>query len=102
MTPTHRTPQQRDRRFARVRRITQTVLLGSGVVSAVLVGYVASAAKPVAKVTVTVPAAPVTTPAVTTPANVTSGSSTYTPPTTAPVTSTTVCTTTPSGTVTCY
>ncbi|NNN01569.1 MAG: hypothetical protein HKL86_07055 [Acidimicrobiaceae bacterium] len=97
MTPTRRTPQQRDRRFARVRRLTQAVLLTSGVVSAVLVGYVASAAKPVAKTTVTVPS----TPATTAPATST-GSGTYTPPSTAAVTTTTVCTSTPSGTVTCY
>lgn len=97
MTPTRRTPQQRDRRFARVRRLTQVVLLSSGVVSAVLVGYVASAAKPVAKTPVTVPS---TTAPVTTATN--AGSGTYVPPTTAPVTTTTVCTTTPSGTVTCY
>ncbi len=56
MTPTRRTPQQRDRRFARVRRLTHAVLLSSGVVSAVLVGYVASAATPVSKTPVTVPA----------------------------------------------
>ena len=32
MTPQQRTPHQRDRRFARVRRLTQTIFLGSGVV----------------------------------------------------------------------
>ena len=98
MTPSRRTPQQRDRRFARVRRLTQAVLLTSGVVSAVLIGYVASVTKPVAKVTVSVPVTPVTSAPVTSDTS----SSSYTPPTSAPVTTTTVCTSTPSGTVTCY
>ena len=43
MTPSSRTPQQRDRRFARVRRVTQAILLGRRVVGA-LVGYAASVA----------------------------------------------------------
>ena len=50
MTPRPRTPQQRDRRFARVRRITQTVLIGSGVGSGLFVGYAASIAKPLATI----------------------------------------------------
>lgn len=97
-----RTPQQRDRRFARVRRLTQTILIGAGVVSGVLVGYIASTTKPAVTIPVTAP------PATTIPATGGSGATTTapaagsTPPTTAPVTTTTVCTTTPSGRVTCY
>ena len=103
MTPSRRTPQQRDRRFARVRRITHAVLLTSGVVSATLIGYVASVTKPVAKVTVSAPVTTSTPTTTGTAANATSSSSSsYTPPTTVPVTTTTVCTSTPSGTVTCY
>lgn len=107
MTPTSRTPQQRDRRFARIRRITQGLLLGSGVASGLLVTYIASGAKPYTTVPVTVPsnagagttATPSTT--ATTPATKTT-TSVYTPPTPAPVTTTTTCYSTPSGTVTCY
>ncbi len=107
MSPLPRTPQQRDRRFARVRRLTRTLFLGSGVLSGVLVGYVASNAKPV--VTIPVPtAAPTTTaPTTTAPTTTASGGASatttpYTAPTTVPVTTTTVCTTTPSGHTTCY
>jgi hypothetical protein len=107
MSPLPRTPQQRDRRFARVRRLTRTLFLGSGVLSGVLVGYAASNAKPV--VTIPVPtAAPTTTaPTTTAPSDESSGGASatttpYTAPTTVPVTTTTVCTTTPSGHTTCY
>ncbi len=104
MTPSRRTPQQRDRRFARIRRLTQTIFVSSGVISAVLVGYVASAAKPAVTVPVTVPAT--TVPATTVPAHTPSAATTpttaYVPPTTAPVTQTTVCYSTPSGTVVCH
>ena len=41
-----RSTHQRDRRFARVRRLTQTVLIGSGLASGLFVGYAASIAKP--------------------------------------------------------
>jgi hypothetical protein len=107
MSPLPRTPQQRDRRFARVRRLTRTIFLGSGVLSGVLVGFVASNAKPV--VTIPTPATTVTAPTTTTTApsddsgggSVTPTTTPYTPPTTVPVTTTTVCTTTPSGTTTC-
>ena len=94
MTPSHRTPQQRDRRFARIRRLTQIIFVGSGVASAVLVGYVASAAKP----PVTVPAA---TPTTTAPGHPTPTTA-YRAPVVAPVTTTTICYSTPSGHVTCY
>ena len=102
MSPLPRTPQQRDRRFARVRRLTRTLFLGSGVLSGVLVGYAASNAKPV--VTIPVPTAAPTT---TAPSDESSGGASatttpYTAPTTVPVTTTTVCTTTPSGHTTCY
>jgi hypothetical protein len=106
-------PPARDRRFARIRRLTQAIFLSSGVVSAVLVGYVASAAKPAVTVPVTVPATtvptttvPTTTVPATTVASHTSVATTpttvYTPPVTAPVTHTTVCYSTPSGTVVCH
>jgi phosphoribosylcarboxyaminoimidazole (NCAIR) mutase len=99
MTPSHRTPQQRDRRFARIRRLTQIVFVGSGVASAVLVGYVASAAKPpVTLPTTTVPAATPTTTALGHPTPTTA----YRAPVVAPVTTTTICYSTPSGHVTCY
>ena len=97
MTPIHRTPQQRDRRFTRVRHLTQLIFIGSGALSAVFVGYAASTAKPVTPTNQSVPA--------TTTAPHPGGAAPttlYTPPTAAPVTTTTVCTTTPSGTVTCY
>jgi hypothetical protein len=103
LTPSRRTPQQRDRRFARIRRLTQTIFVSSGAVSAVLVGYVASAAKPAVTVPVTVPAT--TVPATTVPAHTSSATTpttAYVPPTTAPVTHTTVCYSTPSGTVVCH
>lgn len=109
MTPAARTPQQRDRRFARVRRLTQTLLVGSGVVSAVLVVYLAGAAKPAVIVPTTVPTVPTTVPTTTSSSSESDDTPTTTPttgsvttPTTAPVTTTTVCTTTPSGQVTCY
>ena len=99
MTPSRRTPQQRDRRFARIRRLTQVIFVSSGVVSAVLVGYVASAAKPVVTTPVTLPSTvPATTP--TTIANNTGGTTPTTVP--APVTTTTVCYSTPSGNVICH
>lgn len=109
MTPTRRTPQQRDQRFARIRHLSQLIFVGSGAVSALLVGYAASAAKPVTPPAVTTPTvtAPVTTPTTTAPSDTAPSSgatptTVYTPPTTVPATTTTVCTTTPSGTMTCH
>ncbi|MEO9180026.1 MAG: hypothetical protein ABI298_00055 [Acidimicrobiales bacterium] len=114
MTPKQRTPQQRDKRFARVRRTTQLIMMGSAVTSAVLVGYAANASKVVASGTSTpttsVPHPTVTTTPSTTTTTRGSTSTTvrtttpttvYVAPTTAPVTTTTVCTSTPSGQVTC-
>jgi hypothetical protein len=98
MRPPTRTPQQRDRRFARVRRLTQVVFVGAGVSSAVLMGYAAANAKPVTTTPVTTATTPTTTPAATKSSSGTSA----TVPTTAPITTTTVCTSTPSGVVTCY
>jgi phosphoribosylcarboxyaminoimidazole (NCAIR) mutase len=105
MSPNPRTPQQRDRRFARVRRLTRTIFLGSGVLSGALVGYVASNAKPV----IAIPVAATTTTTTTAPTSesannddATPTTTPYTPPASAPVTTTTVCTTSPSGTTTCY
>ena len=111
MTPRPRTPQLRDKRFARVRRITQTVLVGSGVASGLFIGYAASTAKPLVPIapapttTTTTPTTTATTPrhasddatSATTPAPAAT-----TPPVAAPVTSTTTCYSTPSGTRVCY
>ncbi|MHB1969854.1 MAG: hypothetical protein ACYCPK_06435, partial [Acidimicrobiales bacterium] len=46
MTPSPRTPHQRDRRFARVRRTAATVLVGSGLLSGLMVGYLAVTTRP--------------------------------------------------------
>ena len=112
MTPRPRTPQLRDKRFARVRRITQTVLVGSGVASGLFIGYAASTAKPLSATTP--PTTTATTPATpTTPATTPNSAGTVTPtttpapvattpPVTAPITSTTTCYSTPSGTRVCY
>lgn len=99
MTPLTRTPQQRDRRFARVRRITQTIFLGSGALSVVMVGFLASITKP----TVKIPATTSTTVMATTTTSKSTGSSnaTATVPTTVPVTTTTTCYSTPSGQTVC-
>lgn len=94
MTPTHRTPQQRDRRFARVRNLTLAVFVGSGVASVAFVGYAASIPRATTTSTTTTPT--------TTTTSKSTGTTVYSPPTTAPTTTTTVCTTTPSGTTTCY
>jgi len=105
-----RTPQQRDRRFARVRRLTRTVFISSGVASTVMVGFIASRAAPTvgipakATTTTTVPRTSTTTTSRATTTTDPSGGTTttiYTPPTTVPVTTTTVCYTKPSGGTTC-
>lgn len=124
MTPHPRTPQQRDLRFARVRRLTSSVFLGSGVASGVLVGFMASSAKPVVETptttststststsTTTTTARPSTTTTQarrttsTTPPSPTTTSTTtttrYVPPTTVPTTTTTICYTNPSGHLIC-
>ena len=95
-----RTPQQRDRRFARVRTMTQTVLIGSGVASGAFVGYAASTAKPAVAPTTT--SSPTTTTTQPSSAATQTPGTVYTPPTTAPVTTTTTCYTTPSGSTVCY
>ncbi len=99
MAPPPRTPHQRDRRFARVRRLTQTVFLGSGVVSGLFVAYAASTAKPA--VTVVVPSSTTTT--TTTPSATTDTTTTTVPttPTSVATTTTTTCYSTPSGHTTC-
>jgi hypothetical protein len=100
MAPLNRTPQQRDRRFARVRRLAQSVFLGSGVVSALLVAYLASLGH---RATSSTPTTTPTTSTPTTTSTTTPGggatTTTYTAPT--PTTTTTVCTSTPSGHVSC-
>ncbi|MFZ1062991.1 MAG: hypothetical protein WAN30_05915 [Acidimicrobiales bacterium] len=99
MAPPPRTTHQRDRRFARVRRLTQTVFLGSGVVSGLFVAYAASTAKPA--VTVVVPSSTTTT--TTTPSATTDTTTTTVPttPTSVATTTTTTCYSTPSGHTTC-
>jgi hypothetical protein len=82
MTPTPRTPQQRDRRLARVRRVSRGVLVGSGLSSAALVGLFATTAKP-ALVSHVVNPTTTTTPSPTTSTSPTTTS----PPTTVPTTS---------------
>ena len=114
MTPTPRTPQLRDRRFARVRRLSQAAFLGSGLASAALVGMDAAGAH----TTNTIPTVPTTTPVSTSTSTSTSTpnspathnpatnnptpTTVYRPPTTAPVTTTTICYTSASGIRTCY
>ncbi|MGC8509435.1 MAG: hypothetical protein ACP5PB_01020 [Acidimicrobiales bacterium] len=98
MTPRHRTPQLRDQRFSRVRRLTRTVVVSSGVASGLFVGYAANTARPL---TVT-PSPAATTPSVAGATTTTAPGPASSPvPTPAPVTTTTTCYTTPSGTVTC-
>jgi hypothetical protein len=82
MAPAQRTPQQRDRRFARVRHVTQAIFLGSCATSALFVCYAANAAHSDA-----------TAPAATFPTTTTSDVTTTTEPattTTKPETTTTV------------
>jgi hypothetical protein len=122
MSPSVRSPEQRDRRFARARFITQAILLGSLTTSVLYVGYAAN----LAHSATTTPVAVATTPTTTTPAvttihygddveagdsqssatsvtpTTTAPKTSYTTPTTAPVTTTTVCTTTPSGRMVCH
>lgn len=116
MAPHQRTPHQRDRRFARVRHLTQTIFIGSGVVSGLFVAFAASTAKPATTVTVppatstttttaptsttTTTTGPTTTPT-TTPTSPTTTTTVYTPPTPVATTTTTTCYSTPSGHVTC-
>lgn len=123
---TARTPQQRDRQFARVRRLTQSVFLVASTLSVLFVGYASAKAKPVTTfpvVTTPTGVVPVPTTAVQNPSTPTTrprpGTPTtqpqtptatsvaptpttvYTPPK-RPVTTTTVCYSTPSGHVTCH
>ncbi len=105
MAPQQRTPHQRDRRFARVRHLTQTIFIGAGVVSGLFVAYASSTAKPVATVTVP-PVTKTTTPSsssdsTTDETSQTTTTTLYTPPTSVATTTTTTCTTTPSGQTTC-
>lgn len=113
MTPTSRTPQQRDRRFARVRMITRTIFVGSSALSIGMVGYLSNTTKlhpkfvsHVPTTTTTVAPTTTSTAAGSTGSTGSTGATTTTPPTTtttvAPTTTTTVCTTSPSGTTTCY
>ncbi|MHB1088671.1 MAG: hypothetical protein ACYC19_07910, partial [Acidimicrobiales bacterium] len=91
MSPSTRTPQQRDRRFARVRNLTMSIFVSSGVISAVFIGYAASIAKPVTATTTTPTSSTTATTTPTTPTPSTSspaGASNVTPTTvyTPPVT----------------
>ena len=121
---TARTPQQRDRQFARVRRLTQAVFLAASTLSVLFVGYASAKAKPVTTfpvvttptgvtpiptTTVSNPLTPTTRPRPGTPTTQPQTPTTvaptpttvYTPPK-RPVTTTTVCYSTPSGHVTCH
>ncbi len=92
--PAH-TTRERDRRLTRVRRVTQSILLGSGLATGAFVAYAAATARPLPHA-----ASPTTT--TTAPRTSGSSASTYAPPTAAPVTTTTTCSTTPSGSTVCY
>ena len=106
MRPTTRTPYQRDRRFARVRRLTRTILIGSGVASGVFVGYAATVTKPFAAATLRPRATSTVSVPPATLGSSDDGSSTpaVTPapaPTSAPASATPTCYSTPSGTRIC-
>ena len=130
MNPIERTPQERDRRFARVRLATQSILMGSLAASLAFVGYTSSIAHVAAATTVapTVATTPTTVvaaspsvyygdnsggddgysnvsagaPAVQTTSAAVKNSTGYTTPSTAPVKAAPVCTTTPSGRMVCH
>ena len=109
MSPNTRTSTQRDRKFARVRRVTQTILVSSGVASGVMVGFVAANTKPVTTIPVVTHQAPAPTTTVhpTTPVKRTTTApvaptTTYVAPTTVPAAPAPVCYTTPSGTTVCH
>jgi hypothetical protein len=74
MTPNPRTPQLRDRRFARVRLLANTIFLAASTLSAGMVAYFASTSH-ATTVPNTVPATTTTT---------TGGTGTTAPPTTRP------------------
>ena len=110
--PTARTPQQRDRQFIRVRRLTQGVFVAASALSVLFVGYASAKVKPVTTYPVTSPSGgPVVVPPTSPPTTQHSGgggstnttpTTVYVPPKPAPTTTTTVCYSTPSGHVTCY
>jgi hypothetical protein len=123
MTTSIRTPQQRDRRFARVRRLSDAILMG-GIASAVIfVGYASNTAHSAVTATsvpavASAPASAITTSyngaegddssytaitgSSTVQNNPTTATKAYTPPATAPGATKTVCTTTPSGRMVCH
>ncbi len=95
MTPNPRTPQLRDRRFARVRLLANTIFLAASTLSAGMVAYFASTSH-----ATTVPN---TVPATTTTTTGGTGTTVTTRPTpttiaTVPVTTPTTCHTSASGT----
>ncbi len=94
MTPTPRTPQLRDRRFARVRLLSNSIFLVASALSAGMVAYFASTST-ASTTTNTVPTTTTTTGGGTTP---TTRPSTPTTVRTVPVTTPTVCHTSASGT----
>ncbi len=102
MKPVRRTLEQRDRRFLRVRRVSQATLVVAVASTGGLVAY----ASQLPKTLTTVPSTtttPTTSPATTTTTpGQTTTSSPNTTTTTVPVTTTTTCYTSPSGNVTCY
>lgn len=103
VTPLHRLQHRRDQRFARIRTLTRSVVVGSSALSVALVGVIANNVKHYVHV------APTTTTTPSTPTGSTGSSGStgvtpttvYTTPTTAPVTTTTYCYTTPSGNQNC-
>ncbi|NNN09672.1 MAG: hypothetical protein HKL85_10845 [Acidimicrobiaceae bacterium] len=102
MTPSPRTINQRDRRFARVRMLTRTIFVGSSVLSVGMVGYLATITKlhtntRPATTTTTAPVPPTTA----SPAGTTGAAGAPTTVATVPVTTTTTCYTSPSGNTVC-
>ena len=87
MRPSRLEPTHRRRRFAAVRHLTQSVFFGSGIASALLVGYVAHAAS---TTTTLAPATPGTSPGTDTTTTTLGGAATSATSTTVPTTSRTV------------
>lgn len=98
MTHSPRTTHQRDQRFARVRLVTRSIFVGSGVLSVGLVGYLSSVTKLPPATHPSTTLAPTTTAPIATGATGATGAPTTT---TVPITTTTTCYTSPSGNTMC-
>ncbi len=95
-----RTPQLRNRRFARVRRLTEATIISAGLAAGLFVGYAASTAKPLTPIPATThPGGASTT---NTPSGAATSGSGFVTPSTAPAAAKTTCYSTPSGTTVCY